>query len=169
MQLTTRQSRCAHAFTLIELILVLTLLAVMVSLVAPALAGFFRGRVLDSEARRLLSLTRTAQSRAVSSGMPMQLWFDAQNNTYGLREESLSGKDDPRAVTLDVDASLHVQVPDSSTVSVAGNKLPAIRFLPDGYIDEDSPQKLQVAGADGSFWLVESRNRTGYEIHNNSQ
>src|SRR5207253_10956500 len=42
-------------FTLIELILVMTILTIAVSLTAPALANFFRGRTLDSEARRLLA------------------------------------------------------------------------------------------------------------------
>jgi type II secretion system protein H len=168
MRLPTRQRTCAHAFTLIELILVMALLAVMISLVAPSLAGFFRGRVLDSEARRLLSLTRAGQSRAVSAGMPMQLWFDTKQNTYGLKEESVTGKEDPKAVTLNADASLHIEIPSSPTT--AGRTLPAIRFMPDGSVDESSPQKLQVAGADGSsLWLVQSRNHTGYEIHSTGQ
>src|SRR5580658_789503 len=118
-----------RAFTLIELILVMSLLVIMISLVAPSLAGFFRGRVLDSEARRLLSLTRAGQSRAVSAGMPMQLWFDSQKNTYGLQEESVSGKQDPKAVTLDTDASLHIVVPNGSVVPGSIHNLPAIRFL----------------------------------------
>ena len=53
-----------RAFTLIELVLVMTLLVVVVAIAAPSLAGFFRGRALDAEARRLLSLTRQGQSRA---------------------------------------------------------------------------------------------------------
>jgi type II secretion system protein H len=165
MQPPTTRQPCVRAFTLIELILVMTLLAVMISLVAPSLAGFFRGRVLDSEARRLLSLTRAGQSRAVSAGMPMQLWIDTKRNTYGLQEEPVSGKEDPKAVTLDVDGSLHIVVPNGSSAPGAGHNLPAIRFLPDGSIDESSPQKLQLAGADGSsLWLVQTRNRAGYEI-----
>jgi len=37
--------------------------------------------------------------------------------------------------------------------------------LPDGTIDENSPQTLRLTGVDGSaLWLVESQNRTGYEI-----
>src|SRR2546426_11590252 len=49
-------------FTLIELILVMTVLTIAVSITAPALANFFRGRSLDSEARRLLALTRPGPS-----------------------------------------------------------------------------------------------------------
>ena len=50
------------AFTLIELILVMTIMIVMISIVFPSLKGFFRGRNLDNEARRFLSLTRYGQA-----------------------------------------------------------------------------------------------------------
>src|SRR5207249_2115896 len=56
------------AFTLIELILVMALLAIVLAVSAPALSTFFQGRTLDSEVRRFLSLTRYGQSRAVSEG-----------------------------------------------------------------------------------------------------
>ena len=43
--------------------------------------------------------------------------------------------------------------------------LPAIRFLADGTVDEDSPQMLGLTDGDGfARWLVETKNRTGYEI-----
>src|SRR6266566_7071347 len=79
-----RRGRWEKGFTLMELILVMTVLAIAVSITAPALANFFRGRTLDSEARRFLSLTRHGQSRAVAEGVPMELWLDAVNQTYGL-------------------------------------------------------------------------------------
>src|SRR6266850_7624427 len=73
----------ASGFTLIELILVMSLLIIAVGLSFPALQDFFRGRGLDSEARRFLSLVRYGQSRAVSEGIPMLLWVDAREGTYG--------------------------------------------------------------------------------------
>ena len=57
--------RHTEAFTLIELILVLALLVIITSLVAPAMSNFIRGRALDSEARRLFALMHAAQSRAI--------------------------------------------------------------------------------------------------------
>src|SRR3954463_14446446 len=77
-----------HAFTLIELILVMAILTIAVSITAPALANFFHGRVLDSEARRVLALTRQGQSRAISEGLPMDLWVDAAQAQYGLEADS---------------------------------------------------------------------------------
>src|ERR1041385_5756660 len=82
-----RLLRSQRAFTLIELILVLALLAVVTALAMPAMSRFFRGRALDSEARQLLSLTHAAQSRAVSDGFPMLLWIDPKERTYGVQQD----------------------------------------------------------------------------------
>src|ERR1039458_8859603 len=77
-----RRLRRAAAFTLIELILVMAILIMAVSL-----SHFFRGRTLNSEARQLLALTRNGQSRAVSEGLPMDLWLDVEQGTFGLGAE----------------------------------------------------------------------------------
>src|SRR4029079_13279680 len=84
------EKACLRAFTLIELILVLALLAIVTSLAAPSLSRFFRGRALNSEARQLLSLTDAGQSRAVSEGFPVLLWIDSQQRQYGLQLETSS-------------------------------------------------------------------------------
>src|SRR3954471_1568969 len=97
-------------FTLMELILVMTVLAVAVSITAPALANFFRGRTLDSEARRLLSLTRQGQSRAVSEGLPMELWFDVQQGVYGLEAEPSYEPNDSKAVTFTLEREMQMEV-----------------------------------------------------------
>ena len=76
----------ADGFTLIELMLVLTLLLIVIGVAFPSLQHFFRGRNLDSEARRFLSLTRYGQSRAVSEGVPMVLWIDARNRDLRTRD-----------------------------------------------------------------------------------
>src|SRR6266581_9368788 len=87
-----------RGFTLIELILVMTILTIAISITAPALSNFFRGRSLDSEARRLLSLTRLGQSRAVSEGLPVQLWIDAARDECGLEADSSYEATDAHAV-----------------------------------------------------------------------
>src|SRR5438045_1985721 len=72
------------AFTLIEMILIMALLVIAISFLTPKLSGFFRGRTLDSEARQLMALMHNGQSRAVSRGVPMVLWFDSKAESYGL-------------------------------------------------------------------------------------
>jgi type II secretion system protein H len=164
-----RNPRCRHAFTLVEMILVLALLVVATSMIAPAMSGFIRGRALDSESRRLVALMHAGQGRAVSEGMPMVLWIDEKNGSYGLQTETSKqgGADDPNAEALNVDSTLQIAVLDLATLGTPTtfNSLPAIRFLPDGSVDEGSPQTLQLLDSAGfGRWLVETRDRTGYEV-----
>src|SRR5258707_1869195 len=111
----------AEAFTLIELILVMTILAIAVSITAPALANFFRGRTLDAEGRRLLGLTRQGQSRAVSEGVPMELWIDSAHNAYGLEAEPSYEPTDAKAVDITMDSDLQLQVGSSGAAPAAGS------------------------------------------------
>src|SRR5258708_24760112 len=106
---------CLRAFTLIELILVLTLMAILASFIAPSVTNFVNGRALDSEARRLLSLTRAAQSRAVGEGMAMVVWLDATKGAYGLEQEATSQNSDPKAQDFTVDEHVQLQVVNSSS------------------------------------------------------
>jgi type II secretion system protein H len=164
------EKSCQRAFTLIELVLVMALLIITTALVAPSLAGFFRGRALDSEAQQLLSLMHAGQSRAVSEGMPILLWINANQNVYGLEEETPPAGGDPKAITLQLDDSLRIQVADAGSTPVKMGNLPAIRFLPGGTIDENSPQSLRLTDAGGNtLWLVESANRMGYEIRDTNK
>jgi Tfp pilus assembly protein FimT len=160
-----RRSRCG-AFTLIELILVMALLIVAVSLVTPSLSKFFGGRSADSEARKFQALMRYGQSRAVSEGVPMMLWVDARNGTYGLESEPGYFDSDPRAVENKLDNGLRISVGKNTAKQPMVNsqtgriqtgqakqgkaRLPAIYFLPDGTAN-------QLTSA-GSFSIQYSNN-----------
>jgi prepilin-type N-terminal cleavage/methylation domain-containing protein len=155
-----------RAFTLIELILVLALLVIATSLVVPAMSKFIRGRALDSEARRFIALTHAGLSRAVSEGLPTVLWVDEKNNAYGLETETPGKDGDPKAENLPLDSTLQIAVVNAgANAPTLVRGLPAIRFMPDGTVDEKSPQTLKLTDYAGvSLWLVESRNRAGYEV-----
>ena len=153
-------------FTLIELILVLALVVVITSLAAPAMANFIRGQALGSEARRLVALMHAGQNRAVSEGLPMVLWVDEKQGAYGLQAEMTGRNGDPKAENLSLDGNLQITVASTGlTGTTKFGGLPAIRFLPDGTVDENSPQTLRLTDARGNtLWLIESRNRNDYEI-----
>jgi type II secretion system protein H len=159
-----------RAFTLVELILVMVLLVIATSLVAPEMARFIRGRALDAEARRVYAILHAAQSRAVSEGMPILVWVDEKGNSYGMEQETPAKNGDPKQETLQVDSTLSIEVltlAPGGGVPTTYHDLPAIRFLPDGTIDENSPQTLHLMHSNGDdIWLVESRNRMGYEVSN---
>jgi len=170
--------RRRRAFTLMELLLVLALLAMAVAVAAPSLSRFFRGRALDSEGRRMLALTRYAQSRAVSEGIPMVVWFKPEQNTYGLEAETTYADTDPKAVEYQLDSNLAVELappaPDQAapwkiTTQIAGSQ-PAIRFTPDGFVSESSPAwvwlKISRDGEADAVWLALNDDRLKYELQN---
>jgi type II secretion system protein H len=155
------------AFTLIELILVLALLVIITSIAVPTMSRFIRGRALGSESTRMLALMHAAQSRAVSEGMPMMFWINAQTGEYGVEAETSGKNGDAHAEELTLDGTLKIAVTSAGvgTTATTFKNLPAIKFLPDGTVDEGSPQSVQLTDGDGfSSWLNELKSRTGYEI-----
>ena len=188
MRLSHHRSRIG--FTLIELILVMAILAIAVMYTAPALARFFRGRSLDSEARRLLALTREAQSRSISEGVPVDLWIDINTRTFGVEAEPSYEDQDSRAIEITMEADLQLELgqisardkeqptgmnplpadepvedQEAQTIVVKHPDLPRMRFMPDGSIDSQSPGSLRLIARDGTHaTLAQSRNRRNYEI-----
>ena len=166
-----------RGFTLIELILVMALLTIVLSVGAPALARFFRGRTLDSEARRFLSLTRYGQSRAVSEGVPMVLWIDAKQGLYGLEAEVGYLDEDRKALEFMLHEDLLVEVEQAEVRPLSSqwnrptrraDSLPEIRFTPDGFISETSPDAVLIReGEERAVWIAQSRNRLHYEMQTN--
>jgi prepilin-type N-terminal cleavage/methylation domain-containing protein len=163
-----------RGFTLIELILVMALLVIAVSFVTPHLQGFFRGRTMQSEARQIIAMMHNGQSRAVSAGVPMTLWFDAENKKYGLEEEPGYNDKDPNAVEIPLNENLRIEIPQddpsanqpaSSDINTAHAGLPKITFLPDGTIAETSPKSIRIVDSEGPVLsLTQTRDHNEYEI-----
>ena len=147
------------AFTLIELILVMALLVIVLGAIAPALSRFFHGRNLDAEANRFVSLTRYAQSRAISEGTSMRLWIDTDRRTYGLQPEYAGGRATESVKNFRMDPDLAVEILRNTRMTVnrstpgntaGGRTLDgsstalAIRILADGGVDESSPERIRI-------------------------
>ena len=173
-----KSAEAERGFTLIEMVLVMAMLVVVIGIAFPSLSNFFRGRNLDSEARRFVSLARYAQTRAVSEGIPMVLWVDARRNVYGLEVQPGYTTEDANAVEFDVDKDVQVEVHTSVATSRApaaqqtlpglGN-VPMIRFLPSGFIGENSPTYFVFRqGDDDAIWIAQNANRLSYEIQTNT-
>jgi prepilin-type N-terminal cleavage/methylation domain-containing protein len=176
------EPRSPQAFTLIELILVMAVLTIAVALITPVLSRFFGGRSVDSEVNRFVALTRYGQSRAVSEGVPMMLWIDVRNGSYGLKQEPGYTENDPKAVEYTVAEDLKIdiaranavaRVAKSQTARVvngqgtrAGNKLPAIHFSPEGTIvSATSVTGVSIQQGDNSpVWIGPSASRLSYEV-----
>ena len=161
-------------FTLIELIIVMLLLAIAASMVAPRMSSFFRGRALNHEARRMLSLTHYAQSRAVAEGVPVLLWFDQRSSTYGVEVQSghATAEDPRREFTADPTLSFTPETVTTAAVSEQDDErfgLPegraVIRFNPNSFFDEVSVRRVLIQQDEGAaLELVQKENRLGYEI-----
>jgi len=104
-----RQNR--RAFTLIELMVVITLIAVLTAVILPEMRGTLEETALRSAARELVSACQTANARAVATGRPQQLVLDATAHRFRIEtarggpgeaqrprsaSEPESGKLDPR-------------------------------------------------------------------------
>jgi prepilin-type N-terminal cleavage/methylation domain-containing protein len=172
---TTRST--FRAFTLIELIFVLALLAIVAVFVTGSMGSFFRGRALGFEARRMLSLTHYGQSRAVAEGVPVILWVNPATSTYGLTIQATfsEAEGDPRAVTYVTETGLTLEAPqgaatviseqDDEKLGITTEGVSVIRFMPDGFFDESSVSRITIRqGTEAALELVPTLNRLSYEI-----
>jgi type II secretion system protein H len=171
-----RRSRAA--FTMVELVIVMTIMVVVVSVAAPSLKGFLKGRNLENEAQRFLALTRMGQSRAVSEGTPVDMWMNTKQGRYGLA--AVGGFTETRTNEWSYNMDENVQMAASQPRGVLttsnfwtlpsgrGNGYTTIRFQPDGFIGENSPRNVKFRQAQGpEIWIVENANRQRYDIEFN--
>ena len=172
----------------------MSLLVIAVGVTFPTLQDFFRGRGLDSESRRFLSMIRYGQSRAVSEGIPMVLWLDPKQGSYGLQAEAGYLDQDTKAVEFALDADVEMMVsaapanlgsgqgmsgPSGGTVSQVSQRartsplggrsnLAAVRLSPDGSLVETSPEYVQFRQTRttqrSALWVAQTPNRLSYEI-----
>jgi type II secretion system protein H len=171
---TPRNNRAA--FTLIELILVMTMMIIAIGVVFPSMVGFARGRNLDNEARQFLSLTRYGQSRAISEGIPVELWINPRQETYGLQALSGYSESQTNPLVFAVDKTVQIAFSAPPTVLIRSNywtqasgragALTKIRFQPDGFISDTSPENIffREQGGAGEIWIAETPTHLRYEI-----
>jgi type II secretion system protein H len=161
------------AFTLIELVLVMAILIVVLSVSGASLTKFFKGRSLDAEAKRFVALTRFAQNRAISEGLPVVVWIDEREKKYGSQIAPGFVALDGKTNEFELGRDLEINV-----TFVAGNAQPQrgrevlLRFRPDGFFDESNPEIVTIREATEetkgeSVFIAPNRNRMFYEISTN--
>jgi prepilin-type N-terminal cleavage/methylation domain-containing protein len=165
-----------RAFTLVELVVVLSLLVIAVGVAAPSFKAFLKGRNEENEARRFLSLTRYGTSRAVSEGVPVDLVINIKQNKYTMAASGGYTESKTNVLSFTVDQNVQMQVlPQSSALTTQSNfwtpsamrrgALPIIHFQPDGFISDNSPRRIMfIQGTDPEIWIVENTNHTRYDI-----
>jgi type II secretion system protein H len=182
MTLRTGTKTKSNAFTLIELMVVMALLVIVIAVTFPSLQGFFRGRTLESEGRRFLTLTRYAQSRAVSEGIPMVLYVDPKRRLYGLEAQTGFLDRDIKAVEYDLDEKLDIEVAQTQfnrammteeqqyrrrAPANRNSNISEIRFSPEGSIEIMSAESIclrEAKNRNHALWINQTEDRLGYEV-----
>jgi prepilin-type N-terminal cleavage/methylation domain-containing protein len=82
-----------NAFTVIELMITLTIIAIILGLGAPSLLNALPGLRVSGAARQVLADMRLARVRAVERGTPMGVEFDAPGSSHYLLYRDDDGND----------------------------------------------------------------------------
>jgi type II secretion system protein H len=148
------------AFTLVELILVMAVLATIMAISAPSLSRTIRGRKLQQEASRFLALTEFAREEAISQGVPVVIWLDSDGQRYGVEP-----KQGYSSIELHREYPLQTDISFGKTTGALQKDSVAIEFAPDGTLETSSVQEVQFVDRFQSEISVSQRtDHWGYEI-----
>ncbi len=130
-------------FTLLELLIVLSVAAMLVSLSGPLYSRVVPGARTKSDVHALIVALRDAASDAVSSGHESRVRFSIPERSYaagGSRPVTLSG-----GTRLSVESALELHGPPSDDYGTA-----TIRFFPDG---SSSGGTISLSGANRDYLI----------------
>ena len=133
--------RSAQGFTLVELIIVMTLLAIVAAIAVPSLSRSMRQRNLDEEATRLLALTEYGRDEAVSQGVPMIVWIDAKSQRYGIEPKAGFDSDEARARDYAMNPDVQIEI---DKAAASGGIVEAMEFGPDGALTTSSVDSVRL-------------------------
>src|SRR5665213_399779 len=153
LEMSSRSGRIG--FTLIELMVVITIIGIMTALMIPEMAGSFQDALLRSSSRELINTFDLAYSRAVSLNQVRRVRLDEKNGRYLVEkqvtengQENFVPADDvpggkgeldsritmafhpPDEVTSDDKSAMGAPNSENNPVSAT-----AINFYPDGTAD----------------------------------
>ena len=152
----------SSAFTLIEMVVVVTIIGITAAMIIPEMRGTFQDALLRAAGRDLANAVNLASSRAVSLNQYCRLNLDPQNGRYQIERQAHLGaqvnfvplKDLPGGHgVLDARLSMAVATPAASAdPEAASSAAPepsspdAIVFYPDGTSD---PAEIKLRDRDG--------------------
>lgn len=135
-----RNREAAAAFTLLELLLVMALLALMAGLAAPRLSATVRNRYLQEGAQDLMQLVQSARREAVQRGLKVRFMVDPRRGEYEIRLQNPEHSNELEFVDFDEGALSGVRtLPDGVSFVVKANSAQgqtmALDFEPTGVGD----------------------------------
>jgi type II secretion system protein H len=177
MRLENSNLKSRRAFTLIEMVVVVVLIAVMAAMIIPEMKGSFDDALLRSTSRDLINVFDLASSRAVSLNQSCRVELDTQSGRYFVEREIRVGAQDDYVPLKDVsgaegrlDSRIAVEMspPDeASPDNPPDNSAPepvspsAISFYPDGTADAMEIRLRDQAG----FQMVLRLNPITARVH----
>ena len=142
----SRARRQPHAFTLLELVLVLVILAAAMAVVAPSLRGWSRGAKVRDAGDQFLAVTRWARSEALANSQTYRINIDSRQGTYWVTVQDGMNFISPGTEfgrIFSVPDGFRLMVTDSSVQGGAAAE--AIDFTPSG---RTQPMQVVIAGPD---------------------
>ena len=119
-----------RAFSLLELVLVLVIMAIAFGLAAPSMGGFARGRKPDDAAAQLVSLAHWARSQAISEAKTYRIRIDPISRTWwAVTVDGTTETAVVRDYGQKFEADESVRIETENLVDLAG---PTITFEPGG-------------------------------------
>jgi len=166
MPIRNDSARTPQAFTLVELILVMALLATLLALSAPTILHSFKQRNLDQEATQLLAVTEYARNEAISQGVPMNVWLDPASGDFGVQASDGYEGDTTREKAYSLKSDYQFEM-EEATADENGRNIMAT-FDPEGTLDpEISLVSLRIVNnsdAAAAISLEQTEDGWGYEI-----
>jgi general secretion pathway protein H len=116
------ESRGAFGFTLLELLVVISIMSLLVAVVPPLVSSALPGVELRKTARELAAALAAARSQAVARNRSMAVQLDLESRTYRISEGG-------RATKLPDDVAVSLYGADTE---IPSDFIGGIRFFPDG-------------------------------------
>jgi prepilin-type N-terminal cleavage/methylation domain-containing protein len=119
-----------QGFTLVELLVVLSILTILMSLGAFALVSYWRAQALTSASEQVITDIRDVQVRAQAEVRPYRLVFDLPNDSYQV--ERLGTETDPNAWD-----PVETRLFDSRMIDFTSSSFSAFTGCFDGHLDDE--------------------------------
>jgi prepilin-type N-terminal cleavage/methylation domain-containing protein len=101
LRLRQRRARGSNAFTLVEILVVMVLIAILAAMIIPEMKGTYEDAMLRSTSRDLVNAFSVAYSRAVSLNQLHRVRFDSRTGHYMVETRARgTGDRNPRFVPV---------------------------------------------------------------------
>src|SRR5207253_2518338 len=132
-------SQDLRAFTLVELMVVITIIAVITAVMALEMTGTHEDALLRSNARKLIDVCDAASNRAIAVRQAQVLKIDAKSGKFFVQSKS-KGEGDDEVIQGELDSRIALMIreperDDEAEESERPTQMGAITFNPDGSAD----------------------------------